>query len=151
MSHSDTSPMQHAARADNLTLVMHNDVQQLGQLPGWMDQVGEAFNLDPALVMSLNLALEEAATNVILYAYPKGTTGSVELSADLAEGNRLRFVLSDSGKPFDPTAAPDPDIAASVLDRPIGGLGIFLVRQIMDEVQYNYAGGHNVLTMIKNI
>lgn len=137
--------------APDLTLVMHNDIQQLAQLPDWMDQVGDAYHLDPALVMSLNLALEEAATNVILYAYPKGSCGSVELSADLVEGKRLRFVLTDSGKPFDPTAAPDPDIAASAVDRPIGGLGIFLVRQIMDEVHYNYDGEHNILTMIKNI
>lgn len=150
MSHSDTFPKQQHT-AHDLTLVMHNDIQQLAQLPDWMDQVGDAYHLDPALVMSLNLALEEAATNVILYAYPKGSCGSVELSADLVEGKRLRFVLTDSGKPFDPTAAPDPDIAASAVDRPIGGLGIFLVRQIMDEVLYDYDGGHNVLTMIKNI
>ena len=137
--------------AADTTLIMHNDIQQLSRLPAWMDNVGEAHNLDPALVMSLNLALEEAATNVILYAYPAGTYGSVELKADLLEGRRLRFVLTDSGKPFDPTAAPDPDIAASAQDRPIGGLGIFMVRQIMDEVSYKYEKGHNILTMIKNI
>ena len=62
----------------------------------------------------------------------------------------MEFILSDEGKPFDPTAAPEADISMDVDERPIGGLGIFLVRQIMDSVSYEYRDGHNVLTMIIN-
>ena len=131
-------------------LILYNDVKQISRLEGWLEALSEDMNLDPILVPSLNLALEEAVTNVVLYAYPQGTYGSVELEANL-EGNTLTFVLSDSGKPFDPTSRPEVDITASAEDRPIGGLGVHLVRQIMDHVQYEWKDGYNVLTMTKNI
>ena len=100
--------------------------------------------------MSLNLALEEAVTNVIQYAYPEGSDGLVDVEAVLREG-QLEFIISDSGKPFDPTAKPEVDITAGVEERPIGGLGIHLVKHIMDSVSYRREEGKNVLTMIKKI
>lgn len=131
-------------------LTLHNDIQELARLPEWLEGVLAQYGLDPLLAMSLNLALEEAVTNVMLYAYPKGTVGLVELEAQ-REGRCLHFILSDSGVAFDPTAAQDPDIAAPATDRPIGGLGIFLVRQIMDSVSYRRENGKNYLTMTKTI
>ena len=131
-------------------LFMHNDVRQIRRLEPWLDGVAKEYNLDPMLVPGLNLALEEAVTNVVLYAYPKGSYGSIELDA-ARSGNQLRFVLSDAGKPYDPTARPPVDITAGVEERPIGGLGVHLVRQIMDSVTYEWKDGHNILTMIKNI
>ena len=74
----------------------------------------------------------------------------MELEAS-REGNELTFVLSDSGKAFDPTAKPPVDITASVEDRPIGGLGIHMVRTIMDKVIYDRVDGMNILRMTKNI
>jgi anti-sigma regulatory factor (Ser/Thr protein kinase) len=115
-----------------------------------MERVATAAGLNPAMTMSLNLALEEAVTNVIMYAYPKGTEGPVDIDATL-DGGELCFVLSDSGTPFDPTAAPEADISLGVEERPIGGLGIFLVRKIMDQVTYQYTGGRNTLKMLKKI
>ena len=85
-----------------------------------------------------------------MYAYPPGTEGKVTLDAVL-DGNALRFTLADRGKLFDPTAAPDADTSAALEDRPIGGLGIHLVRTIMDEVEYRRQDGQNVLTMTKHI
>ena len=133
-----------------MKLVMHNDVQQIARLEGWLESVAEQYGVDPILIPALNLALEEAVTNVVLYAYPTDSRGEVELTAT-CQDDQLRFVLSDRGKPFDPTARPEVDITASLEDRPIGGLGIHLVRQIMDRVLYEYADGKNILTMIKNI
>ena len=131
-------------------LILYNDVKQISRLEGWLEALSEDMNLDPLLIPGLNLALEEAVTNVVLYAYPEGSYGSVELEADL-KGNTLTFVLSDCGKPYDPTSRPEVDITASAEDRPIGGLGVHLVRQIMDEVHYEWKDGYNILTMIKNI
>ena len=138
------------ADAGNLRMMFHNDIKQVSQLEGWLETVSRELECPESLIPSLNLALEEAVTNVILYAYPKGIYGPVELDA-LREGNSLKFVLSDSGKPFDPTARPDADINASLEDRQIGGLGIHLVRSIMDAVSYEYRDGRNILTMTKNI
>jgi sigma-B regulation protein RsbU (phosphoserine phosphatase) len=131
-------------------LVLHNEVSQISRLEGWLEYLQEKYDLDPLMVPGLNLALEEAVTNVVLYAYPEGSYGSAELKVS-QEGKTLRFVLSDSGKPFDPTARPEVDITARAEDRPIGGLGIHLVRQIMDQVDYRYENGKNILTMTKNI
>ena len=138
------------ADAGNLRMMFHNDIKQVSQLEGWLETVSRELDCPESLIPSLNLALEEAVTNVILYAYPKGIYGPVELDAS-REGDSLKFVLSDSGKPFDPTARPDADINASLEDRQIGGLGIHLVRSIMDAVSYEYRDGRNILTMTKNI
>ena len=131
-------------------LVLHNDVQQISLLSCWMEEVAQAYGLDLALTLSLNLAVEEAVTNVILYAYPPETRG--ELSLDCVRDDEgLQFILSDAGKPFDPTAAPPADITLSAEERAIGGLGIHLVRTIMDQVHYRYQDGNNILTMIKKL
>ena len=132
------------------TLVLHNDVREVPELTAWVDSIAEAGSLLPGLVMSLNLALEEAVTNVILYAYPEGSDGLVDIEA-IIHKDHLKFIISDSGKAFDPTAAPEVDITLDVEDRPIGGLGIFLVRNIMDSVQYERVDGKNILTMSKNL
>jgi sigma-B regulation protein RsbU (phosphoserine phosphatase) len=87
---------------------------------------------------------------VILYAYPEGTDGLVDIEAILRDDS-LEFILSDSGKPFDPTAAPEADITLGVEERQIGGLGIYLVRQIMDSVTYKRENGKNILHMTKKI
>ena len=115
-----------------------------------VEAVAEMANLDVGMTMSLNLALEEAVSNVIMYAYPQGSDGLVDIEAVITE-DRLKFIISDSGQPFDPTAAPEADITLDVEDRPIGGLGIFLVRNIMDEVHYERADGKNLFTMIKKL
>lgn len=131
-------------------LVMHNDINQIPRLEGWLEYLAGEFKFDEMLVPGLNLALEEAVTNVVMYAYPKGTYGYIELSCSCEDGV-LKFILCDSGTPFDPTKKPEVDISAGVEERSIGGLGIHLVRQIMSSVSYEYKDGYNILTMIKNI
>jgi len=132
-------------------LILHNDIQQIPQLAEFVEAVADLAHLDVGLTMSLNLALEEAVSNVIMYAYPKGSDGLVELEAIIRKGS-MEFILSDNGTPFDPTAAPEADITLDVEDRPIGGLGIFLVRNIMDEVKYNRSDdGKNILSMTKKL
>ena len=131
-------------------LLLHNDVKQIPQLADFIETIADETNLDPGLAMSLNLALEEAVTNVILYAYPEGSDGLVDVEAIIRE-HSLEFIITDSGKAFDPTAAPEADVTLSAEDRPIGGLGIFLVRNIMDDVHYERTDGKNILSMTKNI
>ena len=131
-------------------LFMHNNIRQVSRIQDWLEAISPDLGIDEMLIPGINLALEEAVTNVINYAYPKGTYGSIELDASL-EGNELKFILSDSGKEFDPTLRPEADINAGVEDRPIGGLGIHLVRQIMDSVSYERKEGMNILTMTKSI
>ena len=129
-------------------LTISNDVVEIPQLHRFMQVVSTHADLDHALAMNLNLALEEAVSNVILYAYPEGTKGEVTIQAVVWE-ERIDFTVSDNGVPFDPTDAPEPDISADVSDRPVGGLGIYLVKRIMDEVSYARKDGKNILSMTK--
>jgi len=100
--------------------------------------------------MPINLALEEAVSNVMLYAYPETKSGRVLVECVKAPG-KLVFTISDSGIPFDPTQQAEPDITLSAEERSIGGLGIHLVRQIMDEVRYERKEEKNILTLVKKI
>jgi serine phosphatase RsbU (regulator of sigma subunit)/anti-sigma regulatory factor (Ser/Thr protein kinase) len=95
----------------------------------------------------IQLACEEALVNVISYAYP-GKTGDVEITY-LNNPSFLEISLIDSGIPFDPLSLPEPDIHAAMEDRKIGGLGIFMMKKIMDEVRYQRDGERNILTLVK--
>ena len=132
------------------SITLPNDIETVPQLPQFIDEVAEDASLDASLTMSLNLAIEEAVVNVMEYAYPEGTKGTVNIVATIADGT-LSFVISDSGKPFDPTAKAEVDTTLSAEERPIGGLGIHLVRQIMDDVTYERKDNKNVLTLRKNL
>ena len=132
------------------SLTLTNDVQQVPQLAEFVDNVCEAMGFDDLTTMQMNLAIEEAVVNVMNYAYPEGTTGSVNIEVQ-ANDARLKFVISDSGKHFDPTSVAEADTSLSAEDRSIGGLGIYLVRQLMDSVNYERIGGFNVLTLRKKL
>ena len=131
-------------------LVLINEIAEINKLAIFVEELGEELNLAPDLVFNLNLVLEEAVSNVILYAYPKEEHQEIVLTAKMTNKN-LIFVLTDSGKEFDPTQAPDADVTLSAEERQIGGLGIFLIRQIMNEVEYQRIEGKNVLTLGKQI
>ena len=154
-----------AQQSDDLTLlciryqqpalVMRNDIQQIPTLPEWLD----GLQLPDELTMPINLALEEAVTNVMLYAYP-GRSGQLMVECTKTinsstnqpiNSSTLTFTITDSGIPFDPTAREEVDTSLSAEERPIGGLGIHLVRQIMDEVRYERIDDKNILTLIKRI
>ena len=131
-------------------LVLRNEISEINRLALFIEELGGELNLAPDLVFNLNLVLEEAVSNVILYAYPKEEHQEIVLTAKISDKS-LIFVLTDSGREFDPTQAPDADITLSAEERPIGGLGIFLIRQIMDKVEYQRIDGKNVLTLGKQL
>lgn len=134
-------------------LVLKNNIQQLALLADFVDQLADELSLDPALCFNLNLVLEEAVSNVVMYAYPQDEEH--ELTVDAlwdADTKQLSLVIKDHGVPFNPLEqAPDVDITLSAEEREIGGLGIFLVNQIMDNVEYERKDGQNILTMQKSI
>ena len=131
-----------AIRYQYPALIMRNDIQQIPTLAEWIEGLGVPDEMN----MPINLAIEEAVTNVMLYAYP-GRHGSVLVEFVPP----MTFTITDSGIPFDPTQKEEADISLSAEEREIGGLGIHLVRQIMDEVLYERIDDKNVLTLIKHI
>ncbi len=136
------------------SLVMRNDIQQIPTLAEWID----SLPIPAELNMPINLALEEAVTNVMLYAYPNSSgkvvvefSKAVSIQPSAVSIQYLVFTITDSGIPFDPTQKPEVDISLSAEEREIGGLGIHLVRQIMDEVKYERKNNQNILTLVKQL
>lgn len=132
------------------SIILTNDISEINKLTEFVEEIGNELSLAPDVVFNLNLVLEEAVVNIINYAYPKEDHQSIYLSATLHEGSII-LVLTDTGVEFDPTMAPEADITLSAEERPIGGLGIFLIRQIMNEVRYDRIDDKNVLTMEKKL
>ena len=103
----------------------------------------------PKARTQLRMAVEELYVNVTLYAYPSGE-GWAEIQGSIEDGVAV-FRLIDGGTPFDPLAKPDPDILLSGEERGIGGLGIYMVKSMVDEVEYEYRDGCNQLTLRKQL
>jgi serine/threonine-protein kinase RsbW len=124
-----------------------SEVERLNQLAR---RFGELHEVPSRALYSLNLALDELVTNVILYGYddPAGEKITVRIEA---LPQVLIGSVEDSGREFDPLAMPVPDINAPLASRELGGLGIHLVRNLMDEVTYRREGGKNLLTIRKRI
>ena len=128
-----------------------NQVGELEKVNQFVEEIGEELGLDMELQMNLNLVMEEMVSNVIFYAYPEGTEASIELLAE-SDGKELTFVLSDRGREFDPTMKEDADVDINPIDREgLGGMGIFIVKNIMNQVTYQRLEGKNLLTMKKDI
>ena len=130
---------------------MTNSLDEVSRLPLFLEEIAEETGMGMAEMMSLNVALEEALVNVIHYAYPQMEEGKIALTSAWDEQSRTHtFCLKDWGGVFDPLTVPEADVTLSLEERPIGGLGIFLIRNLMDEVAYRREGDCNVLIMRKN-
>ena len=127
-----------------------NQVGELEKVNAFIEQIGEELQLDMELLMNLNLVMEEMVSNVIFYAYPEGKTADIELSAE-CNGRQLNFILSDKGRVFDPTMKDDAYTDVDPMERELGGMGIYIVKNIMNEVTYQRLEGKNLLTMKKDI
>ena len=131
-------------------LKLKNQVGELERVNTFVAEICEELHLDAELQMNLNLVMEEMVSNVIFYAYPQGATADIELLAE-SDGKELTFVLSDQGVAFDPTQKEDADVDVNPADRELGGMGIYIVKNIMNQVTYQRLKGKNLLTMKKNI
>ncbi|MBI5586070.1 MAG: ATP-binding protein [Deltaproteobacteria bacterium] len=96
------------------------------------------------------LAVEEVAINIVHYAYPDGTAGTIAVEIDLS-ASAMTVRIADSGRPFNPLAAPEPDIEASLAAREIGGLGIYLARKVVDHIHYERRDEENILALSKQL
>ena len=127
------------------------DTENLDAVLAFVDERLEAADCPMRAKMQIDLAVEEIFVNIANYAY-RPNKGRAVIRAEVWE-NPLEVTLTflDSGAPYDPLAKEDPDITLDVKDRQIGGLGIFLVKQTMDDVRYEYKNGRNILTLTKNL
>jgi anti-sigma regulatory factor (Ser/Thr protein kinase) len=134
----------------NKHFVVENQIGELSSLAGKIEKLAEEWELSPAITMNINLVVEEALTNVIFYAFADNNKHEIEITISL-ENKRLTIKITDDGIPFNPLEKEQPDINLPAEERPVGGLGIFLMSQVMDEMHYNRQRNHNILTLNKNI
>ena len=128
---------------------MKASIDLLGEAQDFVEQKLEAAGCPGRARMQISVAVEEIFANIAQYAYAPGT-GELVIALEFSDsppGVTIRF--TDRGVPYDPLAARDPDLQLPAEDRPIGGLGVFMTKKLMDEVSYEYRDGQNVLTMKK--
>ncbi len=132
------------------TLYIKNELSELARLYDFIDQHVAPCIANKQTVAQVKLAIEELVTNIILYAYGEQKNQTIQIEME-CQGKRLKITVTDSGIPFNPLEKKDPDLSLSLEDRPIGGLGIFLVKQLMNEVYYERSSEKNIFTMIKDL
>lgn len=132
------------------TLYIKNELEQLTRLYEFLNQQATAYGWEEQLLMQIKLAVEEVVTNVILYAYPGKKDQDIRIDMSLENG-LLTIVITDNGIAFNPLEREEPDISLPMEERPIGGLGIYLVKQLMTNVTYTRSSEKNTLTMTKKI
>jgi anti-sigma regulatory factor (Ser/Thr protein kinase) len=130
-------------------LTVSNDTRHLLAVRDFISRMARHGGLSPEEVHKIVLAIDEAVTNIIEHGYNKGEQGTIELEADW-EKDKFQVVIRDSARVFNPEAIPSPDMEEHVKAGRKKGLGLFLMRQIMDEVRYRYKDGvQNELTLVK--
>ena len=131
-------------------IVLPNDTQEVPRLNAFVEEACQSVGFAPDVTMQITVAVEEAVVNVMKYAYPPEQHGDVTIEA-ASNDVHLKFTIIDSGKPFDPTVQAEVDTTLSADERNIGGLGIHIIRQNMDSINYERMGSLNVLTLSKKI
>jgi anti-sigma regulatory factor (Ser/Thr protein kinase) len=126
------------------------DPAQLSVLSEFLREFGSAAALGPAQVGTFELAREEIFMNIVMHGSQPGNTPLVEVSLHRA-AESVTMTVEDDGPEFDPLSLPTPDVTAGLGDRRVGGLGVFLVRKIMDTVSYARIAGRNQLRMSKRL
>ena len=126
------------------------DPAQLSVLNQFLREFGSAAALAPTQVVTFELALEEIFMNIVMHGSRPGIAPRVEVSLNLGS-DTVTMTVEDDGPQFDPLSLPPPDVTASLADRRVGGLGVFLVRKIMDTVSYACIEGRNQLRMSKRL
>ncbi|MCR5501910.1 MAG: ATP-binding protein [Lachnospiraceae bacterium] len=126
--------------------------EKLGEVLDFIGSELDRISCPMKTRIQIEVAVEEIFINIATYAYPP-ESGKVTVKLDLEEDSTMCLTISfeDSGVPYDPLAKEDPDITLSAEERPIGGLGIFMVKKSMDDMDYEFRDGRNILTIRKYI
>ncbi len=134
----------------DITLELKNDLSELGRLSQEITEYCESSGHSQQILFALNLSLEEVVANIMSYGYEDDHEHIIVVRIVRIDGG-LEIEVEDDGKAFNPLEQEPPDLDASIEERPIGGLGIHLVRHYMDALEYRRENNRNILSMKKNI
>ena len=134
---------------ETLEISLVNDLKEIARVAEQIDEFCVSRAIASEAAYAVNLALDEILTNTISYGYDDDEPHQIQISVR-PEAEALVIVIVDDSAAFDLSNAPTPDIGASLEERPLGGLGLFLVHQMMDSVEYRREEGRNIVTLKKN-
>jgi len=135
---------------ETVSITLKNKINEIVLLDSFLEKLSEKWEAVAKHTFNINLALEEAVTNVINYAYEDNNEHLIKLDFSL-ENRELKITITDDGIEFNPLLKEDPNTELSLEERKIGGLGIFFVKKIMDNIDYERINNKNILTLIKKV
>ena len=133
-----------------MQITIKNRLSDIALVQTALKQFADVRGISSHDVIKINLIVDELISNIVSYAYQDDGEHDIEIELGLAD-NRLSMVITDDGVPFDPSAKDSPDTAVPLEARPLGGLGIHLVKKIADDLSYQRRAGKNVVTVVKRV
>lgn len=130
-----------------LELVIESAIEKIPEISALLGEEMETYGFGNEIILDTQLAVEEAITNIINHGYKK-TGGEIMVSFTISP-ERIEVHIMDAAPRFDPLSVAEPVLDSPIEERRIGGLGVFLIRRLMDEVSYRYENGKNILVLIK--
>lgn len=134
------------AMRDELRVSLSPRLSAVRSLAQMVEEFGDANKLPEQQIYMINLALDELITNTVSYGLRGVSRPTIEIALQVSE-NTLVLTMEDNGQPFDPTRDTNPDLSSAVDERPVGGLGLHLIKTFADRVDYEYSDGKNRLVM----
>ena len=134
----------------SITIRLPVDLKEIERLNRIVRQFGDLYEVPGRTLYAVNLALDEIVTNVVLHGFDDAASQEFEVRLEARDGT-ITASIEDQGRPFNPLDAPTPDLNAPLEERVVGGLGIHLVKSLMDRIEYRRDGEKNVLTVRKRI
>lgn len=136
--------------SDPYCFELKNEIAELERLGRQLEKFGNTVGLTKKCLFQINLAMDELFTNIVTYGYPDEGTHQIQFEISMNDGEVL-IRIEDTGVPFDPANAAIPEPEAAIENCKVGGLGLHLVRKLMDEIRYERSGAKNITTLKKKI
>ena len=138
------------SNAGQQCVILENRIDEIRRLSIIVEEFFGEHQLPSEMLFKINLVFEEIISNIIYYGYEDDTKHEIVINMNLLNGI-LAVEIKDDGKAFNPLANPEPRLDAPLEERPIGGMGIYLVKHLVDEIRYNRYNNFNILSFRKNI
>ena len=135
---------------ENYEIIIENDISEITTLSEKVEELAELMNLNPTVVFNIQLALEELLSNTISYGYDDDGKHDILITFGL-NNEILNITIEDNAREFNPLLKADPDITTPLEERQIGGLGIYFVKQFMDDINYQRVDNKNIIKISKKI
>jgi serine/threonine-protein kinase RsbW len=128
-------------------LIIDSNIEKIPEVSALLGEEMQTFGFGSEEILDTQLAVEEAIINVINHGY-KNPGGEIIVSCRIST-DCIKVQITDAAPRFDPLSVPEPELDSTLEDRGVGGLGVFLIRRVMDEISYRYENGKNILVLIK--